>query len=81
WGKSRERRGERVSVFEKVIEIKEKGGRGIVKDKGDGGGREKGKLGVVKKGGFWKVVIWGMMVVVGRSGMLGLVGGENGLGK
>uniref|UniRef100_UPI00119EDE25 hypothetical protein n=1 Tax=Bacillus thuringiensis TaxID=1428 RepID=UPI00119EDE25 len=70
-----------MSLFQKVIQLKEKAGTAIVKHKPHRRPREKRKLPLAKKAGFWKVVIWGIIVVVGTSGMLALLRAQNALGK
>ncbi|MEI4615983.1 conjugal transfer protein [Bacillus cereus] len=70
-----------MSFFQKVVQIKEKAATAIVKHKPHRSPREKRKLPLVKKAGFWKVVIWGIIMVVGTSGMLALLRAQHALGK
>lgn len=80
-GEKIEKEGESVSFFQKVVQIKEKAATAIVKHKPHRSPREKRKLPLVKKAGFWKVVIWGIIMVVGTSGMLALLRAQHALGK
>ncbi len=73
--------GDKVPFFQKVREIKEKSKALIAEHKPHRRPKEKRKLPLAKKVGFLKFVIWGVIVVVGTSGLLALARAQNALGK
>ncbi|OUB39966.1 hypothetical protein [Bacillus thuringiensis] len=70
-----------MPFFQKVREIKEKSKALIAEHKPHRRPKEKRKLPLAKKVGFLKFVIWGVIVVVGTSGLLALARAQNALGK
>lgn len=73
--------GDKVQFFQKVRDLKEKSKATIAEHKPHRRPKEKRKLPLAKKVGFWKFVIWGVIVVVGTSGLLALARAQNALGK
>ncbi|WP_208742622.1 conjugal transfer protein [Bacillus cereus] len=70
-----------MGLFQKVREIKGKTAVYIAENKPHKRPKESRKLPLVKKMGFWKVVIWSTILVISMSGMLALLRAQNALGK
>ncbi|OLR25069.1 conjugal transfer protein [Bacillus cereus] len=70
-----------MNFFKKVKDIKEKSVAVMEEHKPHRRPKEKRKLPLAKKVGFWKVVIWSVIIVVGTSGVLALARAQNALGK
>ncbi|PEF75667.1 hypothetical protein CON94_09135 [Bacillus pseudomycoides] len=70
-----------MKVFDRFRSVKEKSAEIIEEHKPHRLPKEKRTLPIVKKTGFWKVIIWTIILCAGTSGTLALLRAQTALGK